>query len=75
MENKEQAIVLMNKLRKLGIGISMDDFGSEYSSLNYISDLPLDVLKFDRELNLKLLSLDDDTVIMKLIEFIKSFKD
>ena len=74
MENKEQAIVLMNKLRKLGIGISMDDFGSEYSSLNYISDLPLDVLKFDRELNLKLLSLDDDTVIMKLIEFIKSLK-
>lgn len=40
---------LMNKLRELGVMVSMDDFGSGYSSLNVLTKLPLDVLKLDKE--------------------------
>jgi len=42
-------ITLMTRLRKLGVKVSMDDFGSGYSSLNVLTKLPLDVLKLDKE--------------------------
>ncbi|MEG2893246.1 MAG: GGDEF domain-containing protein [Clostridium sp.] len=39
----------MNKLKDIGFVIAMDDFGSGYSSLNILKDMPVDVLKLDRE--------------------------
>ncbi len=42
-------IALMTKLRKLGVMVSMDDFGSGYSSLNVLTKLPIDVLKLDKD--------------------------
>ncbi len=38
----------MEKLRELGVRISMDDFGAGYSSLSYLQRLPIDILKLDR---------------------------
>ena len=38
----------MEKLRKLGVQISVDDFGAGYSSLSYLQRLPIDILKLDR---------------------------
>lgn len=46
-ENSEQIIHTLNKLRKMGFLIEMDDFGSGYSSLNMIYELPINVLKLD----------------------------
>lgn len=40
---------LMKELKKLGFKISIDDFGSGFSSLNMLKDLPIDVLKLDKE--------------------------
>lgn len=40
---------LVDRLHKLGIKLSMDDFGSGYSSLNTLKCLDFDVLKLDRE--------------------------
>lgn len=37
----------IEKIRSLGYKIAMDDFGSAYSSLNALKDLPIDVLKLD----------------------------
>ena len=37
----------INRLRKFGFIIEMDDFGSGYSSLNLLQDMPVDVLKID----------------------------
>lgn len=37
-------------LRRLGVGISIDDFGVGYASLNYLRHFPVDYLKMDRSL-------------------------
>ncbi len=46
-ENAEQMIHGVKQLKELGFMIEMDDFGSGYSSLNMLSELPIDVLKLD----------------------------
>jgi diguanylate cyclase (GGDEF)-like protein/PAS domain S-box-containing protein len=38
----------LHELRKMGVRLCIDDFGTGYSSLNYISSLPISVLKIDR---------------------------
>lgn len=42
-------IQVMNALKDAGFRLSMDDFGTGYSSLNLLKNLPIDVLKIDRE--------------------------
>ncbi|MCC0784153.1 EAL domain-containing protein [Clostridioides sp. ES-S-0108-01] len=47
-DNLNILINIMKKIKKIGFLISMDDFGSGYSSLNLLKDLSFDVLKLDR---------------------------
>lgn len=47
-ENQEQLVRVMAQMKDRGMSISMDDFGSGYSSLNLLKDLPIDSLKIDR---------------------------
>ena len=42
------ARVVLDRLRMLGVTISIDDYGTGYSSLAYLRDLPVDELKLDR---------------------------
>ena len=46
-DNANQIIELTDRLRKLGFTILMDDFGSGYSSLNTLHEMPVDVVKLD----------------------------
>lgn len=46
-ENSIQIIDTVNRLKKLGFIIEMDDFGSGYSSLNMLNEMPIDILKLD----------------------------
>lgn len=46
-ENPEQIISTVKRLRDLGFMVEMDDFGSGYSSLNMLNEMPIDVLKLD----------------------------
>lgn len=46
-EDPDQIISTVRHLRELGFIIEMDDFGSGYSSLNMLNQLPLDILKLD----------------------------
>lgn len=48
VDSFESTIALLNHIRQLGVRISLDDFGSGYSSLNYLQKLPIDSLKIDR---------------------------
>lgn len=48
-EDTHALLGTMHKLCKKGFAISMDDFGSGYSALNSLKDLPLDVVKLDRQ--------------------------
>lgn len=41
-------IKILKDIKKLGATIALDDFGTGYSSLNYLTKLPIDVLKIDR---------------------------
>ena len=46
--NRERAVAAVSALRGLGVRIAIDDFGIGYSSLSFVKDLPLDILKVDR---------------------------
>lgn len=46
-EEPQELIKVITQLRKKGFVIEMDDFGSGYSSLNALSELPIDILKLD----------------------------
>jgi len=48
LENIEDTIVTMNKLKALGVRFALDDFGTGFSSLQYLKRLPLDQLKIDQ---------------------------
>ncbi len=48
-EDIQKLIETMLSLKKAGFKISIDDFGSGYSSLNMLKDIPADVLKIDKE--------------------------
>lgn len=40
---------ILRKIKKEGFTISLDDFGTGYSSLNIIQDMPIDIIKIDKE--------------------------
>ncbi len=39
---------LLNQLKRLGFGLAVDDFGTGFSSLSYLTELPIDVIKIDK---------------------------
>lgn len=47
MTEAESRMAILSKFRESGFIVEMDDFGSGYSSLNQLKDMPLDVLKID----------------------------
>ena len=65
IDNIESTVKILNKLRKLGFNIALDDFGVGYSSFNYIKTLPLDTLKIDRSL---LISVENDKKTFAIIK-------
>lgn len=48
MENMAHSIATLQTIRDMGVSIAVDDFGTGFSSLGYLSKLPVDTLKIDR---------------------------
>jgi diguanylate cyclase (GGDEF)-like protein/PAS domain S-box-containing protein len=48
LENVDEVVAKMKRLKARGLRFSIDDFGTGYSSLSYLKRLPLDELKIDR---------------------------
>jgi len=48
LDNTDDVLNVLNRLRELGVAVSMDDFGSGYSSLGYLLKFPFDKIKIDQ---------------------------
>jgi diguanylate cyclase (GGDEF)-like protein/PAS domain S-box-containing protein len=64
-----RVIAIMNRLRALGVTLSLDDFGTGSSSLAYLRELPVQELKIDKSF---ILGLEDDpqaaTIVQTIVE-------
>ena len=67
LENIEDVIGRMQKIRALGVSFSLDDFGTGFSSLSYIKRLPLDQVKIDKSFVLDITSDSNDAAIVRAI--------
>lgn len=63
----ERTITTLQALKRLGVRISIDDFGTGFSSLNYLKQFPVDTLKIDQSFVSELLTNPYDETIVKTI--------
>lgn len=47
MRSVDRAVEVLTKLKKMGLQISVDDFGTGYASFHYLKQFPIDILKID----------------------------
>jgi EAL domain-containing protein (putative c-di-GMP-specific phosphodiesterase class I) len=67
MEDSEEAIGKLQALRDLGVRLSIDDFGTGFSSLSYLSRFPIDTLKIDKSFIRHITTKPSDIAIAKSI--------
>jgi diguanylate cyclase (GGDEF)-like protein len=67
LQESEGAFAILHQLRKLGIGIAMDDFGTSYSSLGYLRSFPFDKIKIDQSFIRDLPSKSDSVAIVRAV--------
>lgn len=68
-DDKDRMIHILKDLKSENIPLAMDDFGSGYSSLNVLKDMPFDILKIDRAFFSESITSESSTLILqKIIE-------
>jgi diguanylate cyclase (GGDEF)-like protein len=67
LEKTDNSIKFLNKLKEIGIKIALDDFGTGFSSLNYLTFIPVNKIKLDKSLCEKFLGLENVKVMNSLI--------
>jgi diguanylate cyclase (GGDEF)-like protein len=65
MSDPERSLVTLTRLNQLGVGLSVDDYGTGYSSLANLRRLPIDELKIDRSFVSPMLSDESDLIIVR----------
>jgi len=67
MNNPKVSLEMLHLIKNLGVSISIDDFGSGYSSLAYLKKLPIDKIKIDQSFVSGIPYNSDDVIITKTI--------
>lgn len=65
--NSARTIAQLTRLRRAGIDVALDDFGSGYSNLSYLARIPADVLKIDQSFVRPLISPGDNDFLLRHI--------
>ncbi|MGC1778387.1 MAG: EAL domain-containing protein [Xanthobacteraceae bacterium] len=67
LENNEEIISVLRRLRQLGVRIALDDFGTGYSALSYLRKFPLDKIKIDRSFVTDIATRSDQVAIIQAV--------
>lgn len=67
LTDRESVAVRLARLREAGLRIAVDDLGTGYSSLNYLTTLPLDMVKIDRGLVAHIVERDRDRIVARTL--------
>ncbi|MBD3641237.1 MAG: EAL domain-containing protein [Marinobacter sp.] len=67
IQNIEHNRNQLSRLHDLGVNLAIDDFGVGYSSLGYLRDFPVDLLKIDRSFITSVTERHDDSVITRAV--------
>jgi diguanylate cyclase (GGDEF)-like protein/PAS domain S-box-containing protein len=67
MDNPEEAVRTLTRIKELGVGLAIDDFGTGYSSLSYLQKFPVDVIKIDKALVRDVCAEGADAVIARAV--------
>jgi len=67
VEDVDRAIGILHELKKLGVGIAVDDFGTGHSSMSYLKQFPVDTIKIDKCFVRGIPEDDVDTAIVEAI--------
>ncbi|MEE3329491.1 MAG: EAL domain-containing protein, partial [Myxococcota bacterium] len=67
IENQESVALTLRELTKRGIGVSLDDFGTGFSTLAYLKSFPIDSVKIDQSFVRDMLVDSDDASITEAI--------
>ena len=67
MQDVGRARLILQELNQAGFGLSIDDFGTGFSSLAYLKDLPVDTLKIDKSFIFDMDNNEDDMAIVQTI--------
>lgn len=67
IQNIEHNMNQLTRLNQLGVHLAIDDFGVGYSSLGYLRDFPVDLLKIDRSFITDVIERHDDAVITRAV--------
>ena len=65
IQRPEETVDVLRAIKKLGVGLWLDDFGTGHSSLSYLKRLPLDEVKIDRSFVMGMTSDDNDAAIVR----------
>jgi diguanylate cyclase (GGDEF)-like protein len=73
MQDAEASINMLGALKDMGIKISVDDFGTGFSSLSYLKRFPIDILKIDKSFTRDIdRDTDNSSIVTAIIALAKS---